>query len=160
MDSVLNIYTYTRGSRPASHAFMLQNPESLESNKPKLRTNPRVSGLGGTQNNPASRPPPPALSIFDTAAAAKSFYNIERYCTRREKYSNVLQTHIVIVGQVRILVFLFRYSQTIRRRLGDAISKFGKKRYISHLSYNHYTCLENFTVFFCPCDKSQLTLIH
>ena len=30
--------------------------------------------------------------------------------TRREKYSNVLQTHIVIVGQVRILVFLFRYS--------------------------------------------------
>ena len=27
---------------------------------------------------------------------------------RREKYSNVLQT--VIVGRVRILVFLFRYS--------------------------------------------------
>ena len=30
--------------------------------------------------------------------------------TRREKYSNVLQTHTAIVGQVRILVFLFRYS--------------------------------------------------
>ena len=29
---------------------------------------------------------------------------------RREEYSNVLQTHIVIVGQVRILVFLFRCS--------------------------------------------------
>ena len=26
------------------------------------------------------------------------------------KYSNVLQTHIVTVGQVLILVFLFRYS--------------------------------------------------
>ena len=43
--------------------------------------------------------------------------------TPREKYSNVLQTHIVIVGQVRILVLLFRYSQTICRWLGDAISK-------------------------------------
>ena len=30
--------------------------------------------------------------------------------TRREKYISVLQTHIVIVGQVRILMFLFRYS--------------------------------------------------
>ena len=28
----------------------------------------------------------------------------------KEKYSNVLQTHIVIVGQMRILVFRFRYS--------------------------------------------------
>ena len=30
-------------------------------------------------------------------------------CMCKEKYSNVLR-HIVIVGQVRILVFLFRYS--------------------------------------------------
>ena len=30
--------------------------------------------------------------------------------TWREKHNNVLQTHIVIVGQVHILVFLLRYS--------------------------------------------------
>ena len=33
-----------------------------------------------------------------------------RYTARREKYSNVLRTRIVIEGQVRILVFLFRCS--------------------------------------------------
>ena len=50
------------------------------------------------------------------------------------------------MGQVRILVFLFRYSYIICRRLGDAISKFGENRHISHLSYNHYMYLENVTV--------------
>ena len=48
----------------------------------------------------------------------------------------------------------------MRRRLDDAISKFGENsriviaghvRHISHLSYNHYTCLENVIVFFSPC---------
>ena len=40
-------------------------------------------------------------------------------------------------------------------RLGDAISKFGEKRHISHLSYNHSMCLENVTVFFSPCMESD-----
>ena len=42
-----------------------------------------------------------------------------------EKNTVTISRHIgiVIVEQVRILVFLFRYSQTICRRLGDAISK-------------------------------------
>ena len=80
--------------------------------------------------------------------------------TRREKYSNVLQTHtsIVIVGQVRILVFHLRYSQTVCSRLGDAISKFGEKRFISHLFQNHYMCLKNVTVFFSPSSFIQASI--
>ena len=67
---------------------------------------------------------PPLIFLYDV------------YCTnntrRRKKYSNVLQAHIVIVGQVRILLFLFRYFQTICRRLGDAISKFGENQPTQH----------------------------
>ena len=56
------------------------------------------------------------LSYFRIQQMKLSFIHIR---IRREKYSIVLQTHIVIVGQVRILVFLFRYVlldnlQTVR----------------------------------------------
>ena len=37
--------------------------------------------------------------------------------TRREKYSNVLQTHIVIVGQVRICRFSLNFDIASRKRL-------------------------------------------
>ena len=37
----------------------------------------------------------------------RGYLGINLSSARREKYSNVLQIHIVIVGQVRILVFLF-----------------------------------------------------
>ena len=71
--------------------------------------------------------------------------------TRREKYSKVLQTHIVIVGQVHILVFLFRYSYSqYEDGYMTLYQSLGKITY-SHLSYNHYMCLENVTVFFSPC---------
>ena len=37
--------------------------------------------------------------------------------TRREKYSNILQTHIVIVGQVRICRFSPNFDIASRNRL-------------------------------------------
>ena len=41
----------------------------------------------------------------------------ERQSTQREKYSNVLQTHIVIVGQMRIYRFSPNFDIASRNRL-------------------------------------------
>ena len=52
-----------------------------------------------------------SLALFLLFPSPYVLYLFSMYITtRRGKYSNVLQTHIEIVGQVRILLFLFRYS--------------------------------------------------
>ena len=54
-----------------------------------------------------------SITFFQSLSFHISILVLVQYSSksaRREKYINVLQAHIVIVGQVRILVFLFRYS--------------------------------------------------
>ena len=65
------------------------------------------------------------------------------FFTQRKEHSNVFQTHIVIVGQVRNMSFFLKlwYSVCILSK------NIWKKHQNAHLSHNYYMCLKNVTVF-------------
>ena len=70
--------------------------------------------------------------------------------TRREKYSNVLQTHIVIVGRVWNMSFFPKLWYSITWPSAYCLRISEKKHQNAHLSHNYYMYLKNVIVFYSP----------